>query len=83
MIPPPEIWDPPEGPFVFHGKNVPPADLSDPPAIFARKEVPPYYAQKMNTPPASWNPADWEADLWAYQVDGDGGLCQLSQYERF
>ena len=33
------------------------ADMSDPPAIFARKEVPPYYAQKMNTPPASWNPA--------------------------
>ena len=32
----------------------------------SRKEVPPYYAQKMNTPPASWDPPWWEADLWAY-----------------
>ena len=39
--------------------------------------------KKMKTPPASWNPAYWEADLWAYEVDGDGGLCQLSQYELF
>ena len=41
---------------VFRENNVPPAYMSDPPAIFARKEVPPYYAQKMNTPPVSWDP---------------------------
>ena len=44
------------------------------------KEVPPYYAQKNEYPLASWDPPWWEADLWAYQVDGDRGLCQLSQY---
>ena len=25
-----------------------------------------FNAQKMNTPPASWDPPWWEADLWAY-----------------
>ena len=38
--------------------------LKDPKNIFARKEVPPYYEQKM-IPPASWDPPDLEADLWA------------------
>ena len=33
----------------------------------------------MNTPPASWDPPWWVADLMAYEVDGDGVLCQLSQ----
>ena len=44
IIPPPDSGDPPEGPLYF-AKNVPPADRSDRPAIFARKEVPPYYAE--------------------------------------
>ena len=79
IIPPPDSRDPLDGPPVFHKKNICPLQLgptrratvfhekivspivsSDPP------EVPPYYAQKMNTPPASWDPPWCEADLWAY-----------------
>ena len=33
MIPPPDSWDPPEGPLYFTKKNVPPADRSDPPTV--------------------------------------------------
>ena len=79
IIPPPDIWDPLDGPPVFRKKTFPPDcwDPPDEPAYFAKKnvppavssdppEVPPYYAQKMNTPPASWDPPWWEADLWAY-----------------
>ena len=56
MIPPPDSWDPPEGPLYF-AKNVPPADRSDPPAIssHAWKCLVITYT-KMNTPPASWDP---------------------------
>ena len=43
-------------------KNVPPADRSDPPAIFARKEVPPYYAQK-NEYPLRERPTCWPTKL--------------------
>ena len=32
----------------------------------SRKELAPYYAQKNEYPPASWDPPWWEADLWAY-----------------
>ena len=38
--------------------------LKNPENIFAHKEVPPYYEQK-NDSPASWDPPDLEADLWA------------------
>ena len=56
MIPPPDSWDPPEGPLYFVKKNVPPAVSSDPPAIssHARKCLLITH-KKMNTPPASWN----------------------------
>ena len=78
IIPPPDSRDPPDGtPYLakkcfpltagthrtghrISRKNVPPVVSSDPP------EVPLYYAQKMNTPLASWDPPWWEADLWAY-----------------
>ena len=68
IIPPPDSRDPPDGPPYLakktfpltagthrtgqriSRKNVPPTVSSDPP------EVPSYYAQKMNTPPASWDP---------------------------
>ena len=127
MIPPPDSWDPPDGPLYFTKKIIRPPDCWDPPTtssharkcvrakktirppdiwdplegpLYFAKNVPPLTCRthqlssharkcllikhkKMNTPPASWNAAYWEADLWAYQVDGDGGLCQLSQYERF
>ena len=57
---PPDCWDP----------------LDDPP-YFVKKTFPPLTARthykcllimhrKMNTPPASWDPPWWEADLWAY-----------------
>ena len=51
MIPPPDSWDPPEGSLYFAKKCSPRCQLEPTSYIFARKEVPHYYAQKMNTPP--------------------------------
>ena len=63
---PPDCWDPPDGPPYFAKKCSPRCQLGPTNNIFAHKEVPPYYAQKKNTPPASWDPPWWEADLGAY-----------------
>ena len=60
MIPPPDIWDLPKGPLYFMKKSFPPLTARTHHYIFARKEVPPYCAQKNEYPTAL------EAHLWAY-----------------
>ena len=79
MIPPTDSRDPLDGPPYFAKKRLPPDcwDPPDGPPYFAKKMFPPLSARthrkcllithkKMNTPPASWDPPWWEADLWAY-----------------
>ena len=46
MIPPPNSWDRPEGPLYFAKKCSPQCQLGPTSYVFARKEVPPYYAKK-------------------------------------
>ena len=57
---PPDCWDPPDGPAYFAKKMFP--------ALSARthRKCLLITHKKMNTPPASWDPPWWEADLWAY-----------------
>ena len=49
---------------ILHEKND--SQLGPTSYIFARKEVPPYYAKKMIPPHDDWAPPYLEADLWAY-----------------
>ena len=78
MIPPPDIWDPPKGPLYFAKKMLPPlTDRTHQLYLRTQGSASLLCTKKMNTPPASWNPAYWEADLWAYQVDGDAGFVNL------
>ena len=46
IIPPPDSRDPPDGPPYFAKKMFPPWLLGPTNYTFARKGVPPYYAQK-------------------------------------
>ena len=63
LIPPPDIWDPPEGSLYFAKKTCPPlTGRTHQLSSHARKCLLITH-KKMNTPPASWNPASWEADL--------------------
>ena len=80
MIPPTDRRDPLDGPPYFVKKNVCPltAGTHLTGHRSSRKNVPPPLSarthrkcvlithKKMNTPPASWDPPWWEADLWAY-----------------
>ena len=60
MIPPPDSWDPPEGPLYFAKTRSPRCQLRPTGSASLLR------TKKMNTPPASWDPPWWEADLWAY-----------------
>ena len=55
-----DSWDPSEGPLYFLEKMFPPLSASTHRKCFLITH------KKMNTPPASWDPPWWEANLWAY-----------------
>ena len=57
---PPDCWDPPDGPTYFAKKTSPPLKAQ------THRKCLLITHKKMNTPPASWDPPWWEADLWAY-----------------
>ena len=56
----PDCWDPPDGPPYFTKKMFPLL------SAWTHRKCLLITHKKMNTPPASWDPPWWEADLWAY-----------------
>ena len=67
MIPPPDIWDPSKGPLYFMKKTLQPLTARTH-LLYLRTQgsASLLCTKTMNTPPASWDPPWWEADLWAY-----------------
>ena len=68
---PPDCWDPPDGPAYFAKKMFP--------ALSARthRKCLLITHKKMNTPPASWDPPWWEADLWPTKLTGTEAFVNL------
>ena len=77
MIPPPDSWDPLERPLYFMKKCSPRCQLGPASYIFARKEVPPYYAQKNEYTPASWDPHGGRLTCGPTKLTGMKGFVNL------